>query len=892
MELTLTGASLTADGNVSVTTNAATSTGDTTNGQGQGQGQGHGHSHSHDGKPCTSNHGNPAGQQQQQQQVPANFQSIEKIPKEKLISNPSVLFSAIVTSIKGGTFETFKYLVDIVILEEKEKQAPMNWGTDILVQDSNSGFGPLIPNININTYTGNNISTNINISTDSDAGNINNTNTNAASKNEGGGNINNKECRSALGRKAPDGHTLVHWTAKRADDLRFIEYLTQHVLNININVNSTDNVGMTPLHWAATEGSIPVVNFILKHLDESCSGNDGHGHGHGHNNTGLSFSAHKHMNMNMEDATVQVKPINHPINSRDKSGCTPLLIASQYGHADLAAFLIKRGADPNAVDDSRDTALHWAAYKGAVPVCGLLLHLNGIVDHLDTIDAFGQTPLHLASLRGNTDVITYIIEQAEAYVDSVGASASDKGEKESSPKGASVSTLTSKSKSASASFPAKLLNIQDREGKTPLDLAIKKKKGNAELLLRQYMNKYCISNQSIWQKTVAAIKPFFSCNSWRSWLGLTSENGRPPRFIFWFVAVNLALALLYELVVYVPLHGVGVGFSSASANGSANANGSDGRLWDYMTLHYCTVLSFIMTIVFFIMVHQTDPGLLAKKNYANSSSNTNGVIGMDSCIDARLSSILCFDENKKIRREMHTLTNDLRNLYEETLESFASDSVNSDTGAGPATERLPLCHSCHIARPHRSKHCRVLNRCVLLFDHHCPFVGTTIGLYNYKYFYMFVVMFTITEILFGTTGILYLKRAPENAGIEVTKLIVGLYFSIYMLMTGGLSIYHTQLVRRNLTTNEHQNARKYKYLKDEMGAFRNPYNRGCFKNFASRLFPGKDSYMLVVNSDDISAHASSLSRNSSHHGMEIEMRSATASDKKNEEKLSLVQNAV
>jgi len=111
-------------------------------------------------------------------------------------------------------------------------------------------------------------------------------------------------------------------------------------------------------------------------------------------------------------------------------------------------------------------------------------------------------------------------------------------------------------------------------------------------------------------------------------------------------------------------------------------------------------------------------------------------------------------------------------------------------------------------------------------------------------------------------------------------------------MTGGLSIYHTQLVRRNLTTNEHQNARKYKYLKDEMGAFRNPYNRGCFKNFASRLFPGKDSYMLVVNSDDISAHASSLSRNSSHHGMEIEMRSASASDKKNEEKLSLVQNAV
>jgi len=47
---------------------------------------------------------------------------------------------------------------------------------------------------------------------------------------------------------------------------------------------------------------------------------------------------------------------------------------------------------------------------------------------------------------------------------------------------------------------------------------------------------------------------------------------------------------------------------------------------------------------------------------------------------------------------------------------------------------------------------------------------------------------------------------------------------------------------------------------------------------------------MPVNADEISARASSLSRNSSHNRMEIGMRSA--SDKKNEEKLSLVQNAV
>lgn len=799
MELTLTGASLTSDGKGSINSSgssAGISATGTNNNAVKIQQQAHSHSHVHDhghshgGKACCNNHG----------RAPSNFQSVEKIPKEKLISNPAVLFSAIVTSVKGGTFDTFKYLVDIVLQEEKEKEAPMNWGTDILSEDANANANAAINNSNRNTSTNN------------------------SSDSNNSGNDFGKKCISALGRKAQDGHTLVHWTAKRADDLRFIEYLAQQVTNINVNARSTDNVGMTPLHWAATEGSIPVVNFILKHLEE--------------HSTGLSFSAHS-------TDTSSVKPSNHPINSRDKSGCTPLLIASQYGHADLAAFLIKHWADPNAVDDSRDTALHWAAYKGAVPVCGLLLHLNGIEDHLDTIDAFGQSPLHLASLRGNADVITYIIEQAEAFVDA------QKKESKSNIGG------------GLASFPAKLLNMADREGKTPLDLAIKKKKGHAELLLRQYMGKYCVSDQSIWQKTVAAIRPFFSCKSWLSWIGITSENGRPPRFIFWFVAVNMALAFLYELVVYVPLYG----------------SKEDGRLWDYMRLHYCTILSFITTIVTFIMVNQTDPGLLAKKNYA--SSNSSGVISMDTCMDA--SSMLCLDENKRIRREMHTLTNDLRNMYEETLESFASEHTDK-------AERLPLCHSCHISRPHRSKHCRVLNRCVLMFDHHCPFVGTTIGMYNYKYFYLFVFSFTITEILFGLTGILYLKRAPENAGFEVAKLLIGLYFSIYMLMTGGLSIYHTQLVKKNLTTNEHQNAFRYKYLKDENGVFRNPYDRGCLKNFVSRFFPGKDGNMLVT-SNKVNANASSLSCNNSiHEGMDIEMRSA--SDKKNEEKLSLVQNVV
>lgn len=52
------------------------------------------------------------------------------------------------------------------------------------------------------------------------------------------------------------------------------------------------------------------------------------------------------------------------VDVADNNGFTPLMVASQYGHAMLVAYLIGRGANVSVADKEGDTALHWAAYKG------------------------------------------------------------------------------------------------------------------------------------------------------------------------------------------------------------------------------------------------------------------------------------------------------------------------------------------------------------------------------------------------------------------------------------------------------------------------------------------------------------------------------------------------
>ena len=524
---------------------------------------------------------------------------------------------------------------------------------------------------------------------------------------------------------------------------------------------------MFPIHWATTEGAIPLVSMLIEHLQDRPS-------------PSLSGSS----SLMQEDENT-----NSGIDARDASNCTPLLIAAQYGHADLAAFLIRRGADANAVDSSRDTALHWAAYKGSVEVCGMLLHMLGVEGHLDSQDAFGQSPVHLASLRGNVETLRYLLEEAESAGKNAGNSILAAGR---------VGSKRSSSSSMRSKYLVSLLRMEDKDGKTPLGLAIKKKKVGTEMLLDEFEELYTRPKRSVFLRLIGTCKDLFSIRTWKAWMGMSGgdlPHSQNPTFPFYWMTINILIGGIFYTTQFI-----GIG-----AKGKFR---SDAMLLDKFHIHAFFILTYIATWVCIYKVYTTNPGVL----------DAQGGI----------------DTNDKIGKEMISVTKEYRRKYDEVIESFGKNVPSAE-------ERVPLCHTCRIVKPMRSKHCRVARRCVLNFDHHCPFVGATIGLYNYIYFYLFLVFFCLMEIGMVASWIIFIHRSKT---FPKTVVFIGGYLALYLFPVLMMAIYHTQLIFKNMTTNEQINARKYRYFWDHNRHFQNPFDKGVFGNVLQKLSPCRDAYEI------------------------------------------------
>ncbi|XP_065576092.1 ankyrin repeat domain-containing protein 39-like isoform X2 [Artemia franciscana] len=115
-------------------------------------------------------------------------------------------------------------------------------------------------------------------------------------------------------------------------------------------------------------------------------------------------------------------------DTRDRSGYTALHYAARKGALTTCAVLIEAGADVNAQTRScSSTPLHRSAYQGHQEIVSLLLSKGA--DPL-VLDCDGQTPLHKAAQMNRLDVAVLLLKVSRLLLmieDRKGSTATDLG---------------------------------------------------------------------------------------------------------------------------------------------------------------------------------------------------------------------------------------------------------------------------------------------------------------------------------------------------------------------------------------------------------------------------------------------------------------------------------
>ncbi|KAF8773887.1 26S proteasome non-ATPase regulatory subunit 10 like protein [Argiope bruennichi] len=133
-----------------------------------------------------------------------------------------------------------------------------------------------------------------------------------------------------------------------------------------------DGSGRIALHWAASGSQKNIVNFLLQ----------------------------------------QGSPVDE---SDDAQNWDSLMIATFCGCTELFhPFSIREGADVNAINQTGQTALHYAASKNRDEIVRILLanHAN-----INAADNMGSTPLHRAASKGNIKIMKIFLEEYSNQLD-------------------------------------------------------------------------------------------------------------------------------------------------------------------------------------------------------------------------------------------------------------------------------------------------------------------------------------------------------------------------------------------------------------------------------------------------------------------------------------------
>lgn len=223
-------------------------------------------------------------------------------------------------------------------------------------------------------------------------------------------------CVSRSVKPKPSASTPLH-VATEAQEV-------EQLLASGENIEALDEERKTPLHTASAKGILPVVDCLVRHganlnttdfadytpLVSACIGEHTHIVSRllqekeldidfitPYSRTALMYASEK----GCTDIVDLLIERGASVNLNGAGGLGPLHRACRYGKLDVADRLLKKGADPNALDDE-GFPLIWACYSGSLGIFDILVVYGA---DYNKRSPSGLTCLMVASTHGKEDVV-------------------------------------------------------------------------------------------------------------------------------------------------------------------------------------------------------------------------------------------------------------------------------------------------------------------------------------------------------------------------------------------------------------------------------------------------------------------------------------------------------
>ena len=188
---------------------------------------------------------------------------------------------------------------------------------------------------------------------------------------------------------------------KREDIVVMVSFLIRHGADVNVRRSDLS----TPLHAAIMENFFELVPLLLENGADANSRDD-------RGRTPLHMVTTSPRHWHNESAEAQGLDITQlllergaNVNVQDKDGATPLLVAAHHNDACIAELLLGYGAEINAKNNDRQTALHRGV--GSLSLAHLLLRHGANVNDEDKDH---QAPLHLAAQQWSLETAQILLD--------------------------------------------------------------------------------------------------------------------------------------------------------------------------------------------------------------------------------------------------------------------------------------------------------------------------------------------------------------------------------------------------------------------------------------------------------------------------------------------------